>query len=153
MSNDFKHFLNLHSDLLEEDIKWRGHLYIPPCQCPTTLLCVECDSIESFNFSTYENIDIKQLTDICKYTDTNITSRIDKSLYLCKKYSLASIQDTLPPVSNLKSRIHSIKSTEVVSNKSEIDQKRLEVALPTFWSIICYQKTNHCYSNQISSYV
>ena len=138
----YSDFLKCHNDLTTSKIiTWRGNLYLPPCTCCTiTSMCTEVSNKDKFDFSKHDDIDISSLIDVCKYIDTSVTTYKDKSIYLCKKYSLSEILVHVNKINNLKGKVQFIKDSEVFKDKGKLLKNDLKLLFPISGSSYVFKR-------------
>ena len=82
-----------------QSMSWDGDLFLPPCNCSSTLTLpttqpIHCNADSSptkFDFNSTNEIDIKDLTNLRKYINPGSKSRSQISYWLCNKYSLCNL--------------------------------------------------------------
>ena len=77
---------------------WNGAVYLPPCSCSSPLQlkstshptrpCPYASSTSTYDFKSTNDINLDQLTDLCKYVKEGSNTRSECGYWLCEKYSL-----------------------------------------------------------------
>ena len=129
---DYSDFLQCYQTLneIETNKEWTGRLYLPPCSCFTSTKCPHSTSSTAYDFANFSDIDVPKLLNLCKYIDPVCESYTDKSLILCQKYSLSSLQESIKQHVSLRDRVTFIKNSPDYSSQRKLLQNDLKLLFP-----------------------
>ena len=110
---EYTEFLQCHKALndIESNKQWKGSLYLPPCACHTSTSCTQSSITTQFDFTSFSDIEVPKLINLCNYIDSTCESFTEKSIVLCKKYSLHSLKETIVSASTQRNKVTLIKES------------------------------------------
>jgi hypothetical protein len=139
MKPQLNQFLKYHQQLETTPIEsWAGNLFLPPCTCYTSGYCAQSSSTSPFDFSSHEDIVVKDLVDLCHYVDSNVTSTTQRSLHLCKKYSPSNLTQSLPNSTSLT--IDHVLHSKEYKEKEALLQNDLKLLFPLSRAIYTFKR-------------
>ena len=140
MKLNYTDFLKYHQQLQAPELSWHGHLYLPPCNCYVNTPCKESTNKYQFDFSMYKYIEISQLTDICKYTSSSTKSRDERSVELCKKYSLNNLHDSIKDIDDHKLLCKAIVESDTFKASITLLKSDLKLLFPLSGSSYVFKR-------------
>ena len=151
---EYTEFLQCHKALndIESNKQWKGTLYLPPCTCYTSTKCAQSISTSGFDFSSFSDIVVPKLVNLCKFIDPACHSYTHKSLTLCQKYSLHSIQNQVQLATTPRHKVQIIKQSDEYESKKKLLQSDMRLLFPLSGSNFTFKSrdTNTSIKFQIS---
>ena len=129
---EYTEFLQCHKALndIESNKQWKGSLYLPPCACHTSTSCTQSSITTQFDFTSFSDIEVPKLINLCNYIDSTCESFTEKSIVLCKKYSLHSLKETIVSASTQRNKVTLIKESNEYKLKKKLLQDDMRLLFP-----------------------